>query len=302
MIQFSSTLFRRIVLRSLASIVFLAAVGAVSSQCALAQAHDFAAEGYITAVNPPKGFDVNGEHVVTFSGTGFGLMGDDTTGSDNSLRPALRVGTYVQVVGLKNQLGILITPPIAKQVLIQGDWDSPITGFSVIDKVIANGPEPVFQADGYRIRLTSATKTKFSEALTTLADVGANTWLDYKGKRDIAGVVVASRVEFLPAKPAHFKAIAGWETPIVQFEPPRASLQVGTSSGSDAPPKEASDQEAVLTQDGKVKLGPLGEWHTIPANQALQDRVRNVGMRLVPDYRNSCRPIIHRGLIFVSMP
>jgi hypothetical protein len=284
-IQFSSTLFRCIVFRSLPSLVFLAAMACVSSQCALAQAHDFATEGYITAVNPPNGFDVNGEHVATFSGTAYGLIGDDTSGSDNSLRSALRVGTYVQVVGLKNWQGKFITPLTARQVLIQGGWDNPITGFSVIERVIANGPEPVFQADGYRIRLTSATKIKFSEGLRTLADVGANTWLDYKGKLDTAGVVVASRVEFLPAKPAHFKAIAGWEMPNAQFEPPGASLQGGTSSGNEAPPRDGSDQAAVPTLDGKVKLGPLGGWHKVPANPSLQDRVRNVGMRLVPDYQ-----------------
>jgi len=75
------------------------------------------------------------------------------------------------------------------------------------------------------------------------------------------------------------------ETHKIQLESPHASLQGGTSVGSEAPSKDASDQEAVLTQDGKVKLAPLGGWHKVPANQALQDRVRNVGMRLVPDYQ-----------------
>jgi hypothetical protein len=285
-VQFSSTLFWRIVLCSLPSFVFLVAIAAVSSPCVLAQEQsDIAAEGYITAVNPPKGFDVNGEHVLTFSGTAYGLMGSDMPGSDNSLRSALRVGSYVQVLGEKDRLNLLITPAIAKKVLFRDDWDSPITGFGVIDKVISNEPEPIFQADGYRIRINSATKTVFSEGLKTLADVGANTWMDYKGKRDTAGVLVASRVEFISAKPAHFKAIAGWETPDIQFEPPHSSLKGSTSPGSDAPADGASDQETVLTQDGKVKIGPLGGWHKIPANQALQDRVRRVGMHVVPDYQ-----------------
>jgi hypothetical protein len=276
---------------SLLASVFLALAVGIFPQCALAQEQpDIATEGYITAIHPPTSFDVNGEHVLIFAGTtyrdlSYELIECKITASDNSLCPALRVGAYVQVVGAKDRLNKVMTPLLAKDVLFSKDADRPPSGFSVIDKVIANGPEPVFQADGYRIRITSATKVTFSEGLKTLADVGANTWMDYKGDRDTAGVVVASRVEFIPAKPAHFKAIAGWETPVKEFEPPLASLKGDTSSGSNAPPSDAPDQEVVLTQDGRVKLGPLGELHKVPANQSLQDRVRNVGMRLVPDYQ-----------------
>jgi hypothetical protein len=282
-IQFSSTLFRRRVLRSLPSFVFLAAIAAVSSQCAVAQTpSDIVAEGYITAVNPPKGFDLNGERVVTSSNTGFGLIGSNTTQSDSSLRTAVQVGAYVQVVGTRDRRSKSI---VAVSVLVRDDWNHVLSGMGVIDKVVTAGPEPIFQADGYQIRITSATHTAFASGLKTLADVGTNAWLRYEGKRNQEGMLVASKAEFVPAKPAKPKAVKGLEEYDMQFQPPRSSLKGGAAPQSGAPPEDVSDRKSILTQDGKVKLGGFGGWHKIPADQALQDRVRHVGVRVIPAYQ-----------------
>jgi hypothetical protein len=97
---------------------------------------------------------------------------------------------------------------------------------------------------------------------------------------------VASKAEFIPAKPTKFKAVKGLEEYDMQFQPPRSSLKEDAASGSAAPPpQDVSDQEAILTQDGRVKLGGFRGWEKVPANQALQDRVRHVGMRVIPAYQ-----------------
>jgi hypothetical protein len=97
---------------------------------------------------------------------------------------------------------------------------------------------------------------------------------------------VATKAQFIPGKPAKFKALKGWEVSDIKLDPPRSTLKSNTvpRNGS-APPYNVSDQDAVLTQDGKVKLGTFGKWRKIPADQALQARVRRVGMSVVPAYQ-----------------
>jgi hypothetical protein len=284
MIRSSRMLCRLVAFPLLFASMLLAVKAGVFSQCAFAQEPSATPmEGYITAVYPPSGFDLNGERVVTSSDTGFGLIGSNTTQSDSPLRTAVQVGAYVQVVGTRERQSKSIA---AVSVLVRDDWNRVLSGLGVIDKVVSAGPEPVFQADGYRIRIASATHTAFASGLKTLTDVGTNTWLRYEGKRNQDGLLVASKAEFIPAKPTKFKAVKGLEEYDMQFQPPRSSLKEDAASGSAAPPpQDVSDQEAILTQDGRVKLGGFRGWEKVPANQALQDRVRHVGMRVIPAYQ-----------------
>ncbi len=291
MVPSFSMRFRRMVFRLLCPFILLLVATGVPTLCASAQTQDVAVEGYITFIHFPAGFDVNGRHVATFAGTSYRDPNDEwieckMNAADNSLCPAMKIGVYVQVVGAKDRLNKTIFPVIAKDVVILHDANPALAGFGVIDKVISGGPEPVFQADGYRIQITSATKIDFSEGLKTLADVGANTWVHYKGKRDPTGLLVASKVEFFPAKKAKVNAVPGLEVSDLKFQPPRSSIQSSASQSSAPLPKDASDQGDIRTQAGKVKLAPVGGWHRIPADPALQDRVRRIGMRVIPRYQN----------------
>jgi len=54
-------------------------------------------KGYITAVNPATGFDVNREHVKVLPGTHFGILGGLDGVYDDALRDKVSVGAYVQV-------------------------------------------------------------------------------------------------------------------------------------------------------------------------------------------------------------
>jgi hypothetical protein len=47
-----------------------------------------------------------------------------------------------------------------------------------------------------------------------------------------------------------------------------------------------SDDGTALQQDEELKIG-LGRWHTLPADQPLQQRVHRIGMALVPAYQRA---------------
>ena len=244
------------------------------------QLRGFAVGGYVTNLHPAGGFDVNGEQVVVGHATTFGLAGDSQAATDSPLRDAVRVGTYVFVSGEFHGKPKILT---AETVRLRDDWDWKLAGMGVIDRVICEGPEPVFQADGYRIRITAATKMAFRGSLKTLADAGTNIWLRYEGVRDKNGVLVATEAEFIPAKPAKVKAIAGIE----KFEMgPRAANAEQRKLQQPAPAEPIYlKADGSLNQDAEARLYQFGGWQRIPMDPPLQARVRRVGMSLVPAYQ-----------------
>jgi len=220
-------------------------------------------EGYITAVRGVDDFDVNGTRVSTSSATRYGIIGGKAATDHGAPHDVLIPGTYVEIEG--DAAGDAVN---AREVLFGGDWNKKIQGFGVIDRVIAVGPEPVFQADGYRIRIASSAVTKFGSGLKTLADVGTNTWLNYEGRRGAGGVLLATQVTFVKAR--QFKV-----------KPPK--------------PDTLPTQPSLIDQNGrlvsahtKVRLsdaGGLCGWHRVVMDQAMQERVRRVGMKVIPDYQ-----------------
>lgn len=152
------------------------------------------------------------------------------------------------------------------------DVDKKIAGFGVIDRVILPGPEPVFQADGYRIRIDSSTVVAFSGELKSLAEVGTNTWVKYEGKRDAGGVLVASQAAFAAAR---------------KVKIPASQL----STDQEAAPSQESRIDAkgnFVSMHTKVRMSDAGGWcgwHKVPADRALQERVHRVGLSVVPAYQ-----------------
>jgi Domain of unknown function (DUF5666) len=247
------------------------------------QAPEPAVEGYITTVYLPNGFDVNGEHVTVTTNTAYGPIGAQTLLNDGPMRNEVEIGTWVQVFGDRDLRAKTVA---ARSVLVRDDRDRKVAGLGVIERVITAAPNLVFAADGYRILVTPATEISFHGNVKSLADVRTNLWVHYEGKLDKDGLLVADKAQFLPAKPATIKAVKGLEEADWQFDAPQSRLsgESGRQDGSQ-PPYDVSDQEAVLTKDGSVKFGPIGHTYRIPADQALQMRVRRIGMRLVPAYQ-----------------
>jgi hypothetical protein len=257
-------------------------------------------EGYITAVTSRDSFDVNDLHVSISSHTGFGIIDSNAVHSDSPLRDALQVGAFVEVTGNFDKH---TRTTAASGIYLRKDWDEMLSGIGVIDKVVSSGPEPIFRADGYRIRITPATDITFADKLNSLADVDTNIWVRYEGKRDKTGVLVASKATFLPAKPAAYKKMLGGSEnpeagllpasqrhakkpePNPYFDPPKPQIDPDTGNRVDF--EKTLDKDGNLTEDAGIRFGALGGWHTIPADKALQERVRRVGLRVVPEYQKA---------------
>src|SRR5690348_13266768 len=223
-----------------------------------AQETEPAEQGYITAVTPPDSFQINRTRVVISDGTAFGSIGAKETVAGSPLRQqAVQIGAYAQVFGSEH--AHVVT---AKTILFRDDWNRRLSGLGVIERMITQGSQPAFEADGYRIRITPATQLSFHGNLTSLDSVTAGAWVHYGGTRDKTGDLVAARADFLPAKPAKVKAVKYLEAMPFHFEPPRSALQSRPASNSgDQPPYDVSDQDAVLVQDGSVRFGPIGKTH-----------------------------------------
>jgi len=263
-----------------ASIVLGLATLLASPAASAQEMRGIAAEGYITATHLPAGFDVNGTHVSLDAQTGFKLPADKASVTDSPLRQAIQTGVYVWIVG---DLDGRTHSTLARIVIVRDDWDQKLSGFGVIDRVISAGAEPVFQADGYRIRVPSGTQVTFQGALKTLADVGTNTWLRYQGTRDKTGTLLATTAEFLPAKPAKVKTIKEVEEHTIELRP--ASAEARRLQEADPAKSIFLNPDGTLNQDAEVKLVQFGSWHRIPMDPQLQQRVRRVGMNVVPAYQ-----------------
>jgi len=236
-------------------------------------------EGYINVVHAPKGFEVNGRRFDISSETSFGLMGHDSTSTQSPLRDALRIGAYVQVAGKETSP---FNPLKATTVLIRDDRNRELSGTGVITRIVSPAPAAVFEADGYLIRIAPSTKLVFMGDLDSLADISANTWINFSGKRDKDGILEATKAQFIPAKPTKFKAAKNLEIATVKTRPAGAKDNAMTREATGTPASTADGAD--LQQDEQLKIG-LGRWHTLPADQPLQQRVHRIGMALVPAYQ-----------------
>lgn len=240
--------------------------------------------GYITKVQGPESFEVDGKRVVTTPDTSYGLIGDKDESSDSTLWSHLQVGTYVVVTDDPEKSKKDLKTAVS--VRIRDDWDRKLSGMGVIERVVSDGAQPVFEADGYDIRITPVTNATFAAGLKSLADAKAGVWLRYEGKRDKAGALMADKAEFIAAKLPKLKPLKHWEDSDYQFRPPGAGLKVpATPKGTPPPFVDFPPDDAVLTQDGGIRLGMMGHLHKMPADNALQTRIRRIGMRLVPAYQ-----------------
>jgi len=240
--------------------------------------------GYVTAVSPKGSFEVEGTYVETRPNTFYGLIGGKNRGNDSSLRSRLRVGAYVRVTDDPKTSSRL--DEIAAKIMIRDDWEQPCAGLGVIVKVISSGAHPVFEADGYHIRITPATRTTFAGGVKSLTDVHTDAWVKYAGKLDRNGVLIADKAQFFVAKPAKDKPLTERENSILKFRPPSSGPDVkGKPAGRASLLVDFPKDGEVLTHDGEIRLGLMHRSHTIPADNALQSRIRRVGMSLVPAYQ-----------------
>lgn len=271
MFWIGNVLLRRICLRALLSLLALALCTSLFPSTAAGQwfNHDPDLYGYVTAVHSPTSFDVDLVPVTTAAGTTYGLFGDKNPTANSPLRNAIRVGVYVHVSWLYDD-SKKKSPAVT--VLLRDDWDKQLSGVGVIDKVIATGAEPVFEADGYRIRIGQKTQVSFQGKLKELTGVGTGTLVEYEGVRDATGDLVASKATFVPVDAKKFIPV---EKPVGQVPVPSGGAIVDTKGILKSPHTKVRYEQSNSTCG----------WVRVPDDAALQARVQRVGMKLIPAYQ-----------------
>lgn len=274
----------------------------------------FSVVGYITAVPAHSGnvteFDVNAQHVVVSDNTSFGLIGSRTTTNYGPLRSALQIGAFVKVVGKTDRK---TKATVASTIFLRPDWDAALTGIGVIDKVLKPASEPVFRADGYFVRLTKSTKVTLAPGVSSIQNVGVNSWISFEGKQSSSGELVASKVLIMPEKSTAYRGLFGAKhsyspnlIPATAKEPkptetsnskgekivtPVPDPEIDPQTGRRVDFEKLLDKDGNLTQDAGIRMGALHIWHLIPAStpaeQAMQARVRRIGERLIPAYQKA---------------
>jgi len=159
----------------------------------------------------------------------------------------------------------------AKEEPITKKSDRTVSGVGVIDQVITSGPEPVYRADGYTFRVSATTKVRFRDGLRALNEVGTNKLAEFAGVRIISGEIVATKVEFARLKLP--KRTPGptdlqWTT-----FPPGSKIDAYKGIGTAAMDLPEEDE------------GGWCGWYPLSQDAALQERVRRVGLRVVPQYQ-----------------
>lgn len=233
---------------------------------AATQAPKVILEGYVSATRLPGGFDVNGQPVIVKSTTNYQWNENKDAASQPAASSDVTPGVWVEVMGTKGASGLQ-----ADTVSLRERRDRTINGFGLIDKVIADGPEPVYRLDGYRVRVAASTRTTFSGGLSTLADIRPNSWAKYEGKFDKNGVLIASQLAFYPGK-------AGKKSN------PRPLRQEVVVSGQNLLDSDGQFH-SIHTKYRLEQMNGICGWHMTPADQALQNRVAQIGARLVPAFQ-----------------
>jgi len=235
----------------------------ISSLTAIGQEErGVAVEGYITATHAPGGFEINGTQVAASASTGYRLSGEKKSRTDSPLREAVQIGAYVFVEGPFDKRTRTAT---ARTVVFRDDWDQPVFGVGVIDKVVSAESWPVFRADGFLIRISPTTKCSFHMGLKSLADVNTNTWVRFQAKRAKDGLLDATAAGFFRVKAKAVKSAPDAATIEMNFVAP----------------------DLAQNKDGSLNMGLLNKPHPILSDTALQTRVMRVGANVIPAYQKA---------------
>ena len=270
--------------------VALVAAGLGCLPSAILHAQSTTVHGYITAVHPPDGFDVNGEHVITTAETQFGPLGTKNPVSNGPMRESVQIGAWVEVFG---DFGPDAKTVTARSVLLRDAAKQKLAGLGIIISVVATAPELVIAADGYRIRVTTATEINYPKDIKSAADVRAGMWVLYEGKLDQSGHLVAGKIRFLQQERAIEKQGQVATDPIHPLETPQMPANTVLTAKDDAPPpgnvfcQTGSQQivgEEILFGNPTSRLYGY-DVYKISKDRALQSRVRRIGMSMVPAYQ-----------------
>jgi hypothetical protein len=231
-----------------------------------------AVSGYVTRATSGSDIDVNGFHVVC------GGVRQGTIETTDGVRASAVgcpgnppfIGEMLDVYGVQNSFSHSI---IATRIEIREQRPGEISGSAVIDAAPvqeATGAQDsglLVRADGYRIRITGKTKIDWTPPLQSLADVKAGNWIKYRGKTDMAGVVVAASVQIGP------NALGSEEV----------KLRTDNEYDPSAVPADARQNYLKAV----VRLGLDPKKFPPFRDAAMQARIEKIGSSLVPAYQRA---------------
>jgi hypothetical protein len=224
-------------------------------------------EGYVSRVGSMTDFDANGFRVILSGETEFARRkGTGALFTDSALTgPEPYIGAHVQIFGRVDAKKQTVR---AKQVFFVTAEASEVKGSAVIDDIpvskSAPGEGKLVRADGYFILLDSKTEITFRPPLASLADVGPNVWITYRGGRRADGIVVASAAVLIANSPTPGEKKAQQK---FDYDP--------TTVNPDE--KQNPVNKALFGVDPK-KLPPYPD-------SAMQSRVARIGESLLPKYQ-----------------
>jgi hypothetical protein len=243
-----------------------------------AAAQDFPAiEGVVTRVASSSDFDVNGQHIFCASIT---KIVDSTVSSGSYLGcpngPVL-LGQGMTVWGDWDKKQHIIA---TSQLVIAPTPSRDLSGAAVIEESPVAGDTPgtlIVCADGYRIRLDQETSITWTDPLHGFADIKPGNWIEYRGKRGADGLVIAASAVL---RPAVFSA---------------EELNDRSNYEYDAAATPTSARQGVFSQTMKG-IDPK----RFPAytNAAMEERITDVGEKLIPSYQLALPDTDHAKIDF----
>lgn len=124
--------------------------------------------------------------------------------------------------------------------------------------------------------MDAKTNTEFSRTLKGLSQVGTNVWIQYKGFQENRGDVLLTWVSFI--KPKLRAPKANQRAPEAQMAafPAGSIIDFDGSSRTDG---DDRNRHKIADQGGACG------WYPLSRDAALQERVRRVGARVIPQYQ-----------------
>jgi hypothetical protein len=223
-------------------------------------------DGFVTGVTSKTDFAVDGIHVSCVAKTRYPNINDQ-----RSTEIPWTIGPYIgqplKVFGKKDHKSHTL---VAREIVLPYQTYPAKAGFGTIDRVLsadtAHRDQIVVRADGYPILINGKTNITFTPPLTSLFDVTTNVWIEFKGKQQPGGLIVAAQAVFTK------NAMGGTEGKLRdknEYDPAQV----------DPKDKQGAVSKALLGT--RVKRIPPYK------DPVMQARIDRIGASLVPEYQRA---------------